>query len=368
MTRVKVIGAGSIGNHLTQAARRMGWSVDLCDVDPAALERTRELIYPTRYGAWDPSIRLFESKAAPVGGYDYIFIGTPPDSHLSLARQAIGEQPRAILIEKPVCGPTLEFAADVDASLASTGIAAFVGYDHVVANSVQRVEQLLRSGAVGNVVSIAVEFREHWGGILKAHPWLKGPADSYLAYWKRGGGALGEHSHALNLWQHFARIVGAGPVRQVSASLDYVSVDGAEYDRSAYLSLVTEGGLRGGVVQDVVSLPVRKWARIHGLDGTIEWHCNHAPNEDAVMVQNVTTGESAEYRFKKTRPDDFLAELKHIEAAMRGDPSASPIALRRGLDTMMVIAAAHRSSREGKTMEVESSNTYTADAVRPIRN
>jgi predicted dehydrogenase len=345
----------------------MGWEVDLCDVDSAALERTRRQIYPMRYGAWDPAIRLFESKAVPTGGHDYIFIGTPPDSHLSLARQAIAEKPRAILVEKPVCGPGLEMAAEIDASLAKAGIAGFVGYDHVVASSIGRVEQLLQAGAVGKVVSIAVEFREHWGGILKAHPWLKGPADSYLAYWKRGGGALGEHSHAVNLWQHFAGIVGAGPVRQVTADLDYVSVDGAEYDRAAYLSLVTESGLRGGVVQDVVSLPVKKWARIHGVDGTIEWHCNYVPNEDAVMVHNVTTGESAEYRFKKTRSDDFLAELKHIDATMRADANASPIALRRGLDTMMVIAAGHRSAREGKAMQIES-GFYTADAVRPFHN
>ena len=41
MTRVKVIGAGSIGNHLSNASRRLGWQVDLVDNDPKALERTR---------------------------------------------------------------------------------------------------------------------------------------------------------------------------------------------------------------------------------------------------------------------------------------------------------------------------------------
>ena len=78
--KVKVLGAGSIGNHLSNASRALGWSVDLCDIDPEALERARTQIYPSRYGKWDDSIRLFESAQAPRGGYDLIFIGTPPHS------------------------------------------------------------------------------------------------------------------------------------------------------------------------------------------------------------------------------------------------------------------------------------------------
>ena len=66
--KTKILGAGSIGNHLSHAARTLGWSVDLVDPDPAALERTRMQIYPGRYGRWDESIRLFAPDAAPQGG------------------------------------------------------------------------------------------------------------------------------------------------------------------------------------------------------------------------------------------------------------------------------------------------------------
>jgi 3-hydroxyacyl-CoA dehydrogenase len=65
MFKVKVFGAGSIGNHLSNASRAMGWSVDMCDVDDAALARTKNDIYPGRYGKWDESIRLFNNKDAP---------------------------------------------------------------------------------------------------------------------------------------------------------------------------------------------------------------------------------------------------------------------------------------------------------------
>jgi predicted dehydrogenase len=363
-TRVKVIGAGSIGNHLSQAARRMGWEVDLCDVDPAALERTRTQIYPTRYGSWDPAIRLFQSKDVPKGGYDYIFIGTPPDSHMSLGLAAAEENPRAVLIEKPLCQPDLASAQQLHERLTRGKIRGFVGYDHVVAASVAKVDELLRAGVVGKVLAIDVEFREHWGGILKAHPWLSGPEDSYLAYWRRGGGACGEHSHALNLWQHFAHVLGQGRIEQVAATADYVSLRGAQYDRACYMNVRTEGGLLGRIAQDVVTAPPRKWARIEGDAGAIEWHCNYAPGEDAVFLPRAAAGQQAEFRFKKTRPDDFLQELRHIEAALEKGTD-SPISMIRGLDSMLVIAAAHASAQAGRAMRIQYDKGYRPDAVQP---
>ena len=91
MYKVKVLGAGSIGNHLANASRRCGWQVALCDLDPEALERTRSEIYPSRYGAWDDAIELYPAADAPKSVYDLIVIGTPPDAHVDLAIEAIAD-------------------------------------------------------------------------------------------------------------------------------------------------------------------------------------------------------------------------------------------------------------------------------------
>ena len=103
--KVKIYGAGSIGNHLAHASRKLGWEVDVCDTSPAALERMKAQIYPQRYGQWDRSINLFLNQEAPRGIYDLILIGTPPEYHLSLALDALQENPKAIQIEKPVSPP-----------------------------------------------------------------------------------------------------------------------------------------------------------------------------------------------------------------------------------------------------------------------
>lgn len=358
MTKVKIFGAGSIGNHLSNAARELGWQVTIVDVDPAALVRTKENLYPERYGAWDSAIELCLANEAPKGGFDYIFVGTPPDNHMTLALEALDEKPRAILVEKPVCLPDLASAQTLWKRSLSENVSVFVGYDHVVGMASCGVEEVIASGSLGPIETLDVDFREHWGGIFAAHYWLAGPGDSYLGYWRRGGGASGEHSHAANLWQHFAQLVGAGRVVEVNAAMSFVRDEVLNYDKICLLTLTTENGLIGRVAQDVVTSPPRKLGRIQGQNGFVEWHYGYRSGCDAV-VTGETGSEPEVRRFEKTRPDDFVQELRHMEAALASQPANSPISLQRGLDTMLVIAAAHRSVQEKRAVRIDYSKGYT---------
>ncbi len=361
MYRVKIYGAGSIGNHMAHASRALGWDVVVCDVSDAALARMREEIYPARYGAWDPAIIQVANDRAPRDGFDLIVVGTPPPVHLPLALDALTEHPRAILVEKPLCPPTLEGAEGLHRAAHQSRTRVFVGYDHVVGKAVTRAEALIRSGVIGEVRTLDVEFREHWEGIFTAHPWLSGPADSYLGYSTQGGGASGEHSHALNLWQHFAHVVGAGRVVEVSAMLNYVCRRGAVYDDLCLLSLRTEKGLVGRVVQDVVSRPPVKRARAQGTDAALEWVNGYSPEGDAVRWERPGRDDVVDV-IPKRRPDDFIEELRHVHGQLEGAEEPSGIALERGLDTMLVLAAAHRSERDGVRVRIDWSRGYTEEA------
>lgn len=357
MTKVKIFGAGSIGNHLSNAARTKGWDVTLCDIDAAALERTRTQIYPARYGKFDENVKLSLSSEAPKGGFDYIFIGTPPDSHVPLALEAVKEKPKAILVEKPFATPDLKGCQELYDQCKANNIRCFVGYDHAIADSANRFAELAKN--IKDVKTLDVFFREHWQGIFNAHPWLDGPADTYLGYWKRGGGALGEHSHALNLWQYMAQVVGAGKVTEVSATLEYIQDGKADFDRLALLNLKTENGLVGSVVQDVVTKPTLKAMRLQGVDEALEWQCVPSPYSDKVRVIGQQTSEQV---FEKTRPMDFIAELNHLEDVLAGN-KPSPISIEAGLDTMLVIAAAHLSAQSGQKVKIDYAAGYTQNAL-----
>jgi predicted dehydrogenase len=361
--KVKIFGAGSIGNHLSNASRLLGWSVDLCDIDAAALDRTKLSIYPQRYGIWDSAINLYENRFAPKGEYDLICIGTPPDSHLSLAIEAINELPKAILIEKPLCSPDLNNLQLLFDLANEKDVRLFVGYDHIVGEATRFLQSLKTSMDLGSVCSIDVEFREHWGGIFAAHPWLNGPEDSYLGYTNRGGGASGEHSHAINLWQHLSNEFGCGRVTEVQASLDYINHSKGIYDQICLMHFKTENGLIGRCVQDVITKPSKKNAHIQFANSSVDWICNAKPGLDLVNIK--TNGEIESKQFQKTRPDDFVLELKHINTAIKDKTLSSPISIERGLDTMLVIAAAHLSDKIKRTINIDYSKGYNLTALSP---
>lgn len=352
-TRVKIIGAGSIGNHLAHGCRSQGWAVTMTDIDAAALTRTREEIYPSRYGAWDADIRLATPEELSGERFEVTVIGTPPDTHMRIATLELSRQPpKILLIEKPLCTPDLDGCLELKELAAKHGTRVLVAYNHRLTEHTRLAAAWLAQTGVGEVTTLRALFREHWGGIFAAHPWLSGPADTYLGFTSRGGGAIGEHSHGINIWQYFAQLTGHGRIREVSAELDEVETDGAAYDRIAQLSVRTESGLLGTIVQDVVTRPAQKWLRLEGREGHLEWQVNADAGHDLVRLVR-DDGQGGERRVAKTRPDDFRGEIDHIGQLLAEPALPSVLDLESGLATMCVIAAALESARTGRRVAVD---------------
>jgi len=367
MVKVKIYGAGSIGNHLAHGCRSNGWDVLMCDLDQSALERTQQDIYPSRYGKWDPEIRLSTTDNLSEEDFDLVIIGTPPDTHMGLAAKILkARPPRALLIEKPICTPSLEGAQEIAELQAATGTFVAVGYNHTLTENSKRAEQILTRTIIGQPLTISARFREHWGGIFGAHPWLKGPEDTYLGFSERGGGASGEHSHAMNIWQHFAHLTGQGRITEVSATLDLIDDGSVKYDRVCLLNVRTESGFVGNIVQDVVTEPAQKAVRIQGSEGFVEWIVNHDNGHDAIGYWDGKTDIQQEL-IAKNRPDDFKGEIDHIADVLNGDFTGdSPISLQRGLDTMLVIAATHISHRHSRAVHINYDKGYRIDAIELV--
>ena len=105
----------------------------------------------------------------------------------------------------------------------------------------------------------------------------------------------------------------------------------------------------------------RKWAKIQGTNGAIEWICGYDMAGDAVRVSCV--GQEAELiHIPKTRPEDFIEEFKHIDQHLDEASAVSGLNLERGLDTMLVVAAAHASEKTGRRMTVGYELGYRAEA------
>lgn len=366
--KVKIFGAGSVGNHLANACRFMGWDVLVCDIDKEALVRMKQEIYPSRYGKWDEAIKLFTVEEAPKEDFDIIIIGTPPDSHMDLAIDAIKEsKPKLMLVEKPLSTPSLERCQELYDLVKDTDIIVCVGYNHILGKNTLEAEKILKSGIIGNALTMEAGFREFWGGIFLAHPWLSGPQDSYLGFFDRGGGASGEHSHATNLWQHFAHILKKGRIVEVTAVMDIIDDDIVKYDRVCNLAVRTEKGFMGTIIQDVVTEPTNKKLRVQGESGFLEWYVGYQKNKHAVVYAEKGK-KITEKLLPSTRPEDFILEIKHLEDLIEGKTKKenSPIWIERGLNTMLVIAAAHLSNKTKKAVFIDYSKGYTKNSLTEV--
>lgn len=342
--RVKIIGAGSAGCHLAQAARRVGWEVFVIDNDEKALHRMIVDIFPQRYGKWDEEIQ-WAVEDSNRGTYDIIMIATPPDVRLQIAHKALEENPKLLHLEKPLCPPFFSDSAPKLLRLGSHSVIITVGYNHSVSESIQHVVQLVRDEVIGEVITMDVEFREHWSGIFAAHPWLSGPQDSYLGYWNRGGGAGGEHSHALHLWVYLAEIMGWKSVNEVKAMFDMKSEHKAYYDQVAAFMLRTENGKFGRVIQDVITRSTRKFLRLQGIKGFIEWQYRGGPEGDLVRLE-LENGSKMVSCFKNTRSDDFFQEMIHYEKLISHNINyiSSPLSLRFSRKVMDILDEAHKQA------------------------
>ena len=227
-----------------------------------------------------------------------------------------------------------------------------VGYNHNLTKNTQRAGVILQEGDIGAPKSIHIRWLEHWGGIFNAHPWLDGPADTYLGYYQRGGGACAEHSHAISLWQHFAKVLKAGSVVNVTGIMDIYKDDTVEYDQTAQILLGTDGGLIGSVIQAVITQPPQKTMRIQGTRGYLEWYANYDDSHDAI-VYRLADGEENTEMFEKGRPDDFSGQMDQIADLLSGRVHVEHVnGLADAAKTMEIIAAAHLSNKVGHTIDL----------------
>ena len=139
-------------------------------------------------------------------------------------------------------------------------------------------------------------------------------------------------------------------ITSVSAMTNYNSKDKTDYDYISLINVKTEKGLIGRIVQDVLTLPPIKSASLTYEKGRINWESSISQGKDLVELIN-DKGEVLNKDFTKTRPDDFIKELEHIKYSIESN-SKSPIDIERGIETMLVIAAVHKSSKEQRTVKI----------------
>ena len=317
--KARIFGAGSIGNHLSNALRKFDYEVEVIDIDKNALIRMREDIYPSRYGLWDENIKLAEEPSPDY--VDLEIIGTPPDTHADILINRINlKKAKFWLVEKPFTVPQITHIKELESKIENYKKNIFIGYNHSISPAF--LELLGDLDSIKRPTKISCKWLEHWGGIFKAHPWLNGPNDSYLGFKNRGGGALMEHSHGLHLLLLLFEKYNL-EIENINSSI--LMDKDTNYDKSTFVSFEFKGSETPAFyLTDVITKEVEKSINIE------------TENESYKLIFGSDDGKSDTYikknnlieitkKFQKSRADDFIQEIRIIDKYLKNDSNDSDI-------------------------------------------
>jgi predicted dehydrogenase len=314
--KVKIIGAGSAGNHICYALTRIKKikKIFLTDINKKNLVRAKKKIFFTRYKKWNSKIKLELEKNTLSQKFDIIIISTPPQVHLENLNQNIN-QSDFFLIEKPLCEPNINTLNTIKNIVKKHSKKLFLcGYNHRLFPSTIFLKKKIKKE---KIIYCEIYFKENTSGFLKAHSWIKNLNESYLSNTKMGGGALCEHSHALNLLFYFLN-----PKNVQILNSDIKKIN--SYDSSCKINFLFD------------NVPTEKIIKIKTKKGYYELQYNYNKSHDKII--QILSNKKKIYYFKKKRSDDFLFEANHIINKLSiNKEHNSPINVQEGIKTMELI-------------------------------
>lgn len=344
--KILIIGAGSIGNHMTNACLKIGYEVFITDKSDKALTFMKKNLFPKRYGYWDKKninqIYFNDLNNLRSLFFDLIIIGTPPNSHYKLAELCEKKFKFSnMLIEKPICSYK-EDQAKFLKYYKKNKKRVFCGYNHSISPGIKKLVELSKKNK-NNLNFIEVKWKEGWSGILNAHYWLKDEFSSYLGDIKMGGGALQEHSHGLHLSIYLLKKLISENYKITHFKSHFKNKKQKKYDFYNILNFESKKK-KLALEIDLLEPNSLKQITISFENMTLRWICNYEKNLDILRIYK--NNKSKTYNFKKTRESEFINEIKHISSIKNfNEYKKSPINIQMGVKTMDVIKKVFKKLR-----------------------
>lgn len=198
---------------------------------------------------------------------DLVVIVTPTDTHFPIA-QAFAEAGFHVVCDKPLTH-TGQQATTLVETVAGRGTIFGVTYNYTGYPMVRQAREMVRSGALGRIRKVVVEYNQGWLATAleatgnKQASWRTDPARSGIA------GTLGDiGSHAENLVSTVAGL----QIEELVADLGAL-VPGRALDDDVSMLLRFKGGARGVLVASQINAGLENdlRLRVSGENGTLEW-------------------------------------------------------------------------------------------------
>jgi len=239
-----------------------------------ALASGRDLGLPDdrNYPSWQAMLDA-ESALPPEERIEAVSIVTPNDSHHPIARAYV-DAGFNVILDKPMVHASAQ-ALDLIERVERAGVVLAVTYNYCGYPMVKQARQIVRSGELGEIRKVIVEYNQGWLASKleqtghKQASWRTDPARAGL------GGAIADiGSHA----EHLVSYVTGLEIESICADLTSF-VPGRALDDDANLLIRFVGGARGVLIASQVcvgsrnDLRLRVWGDAAGL----EWR-QHEPD------------------------------------------------------------------------------------------
>lgn len=327
--RIGLLGGGEgsfIGSIHYRAAMLDGYYQMVCGAfssDPERSKRSGRLYHvdPERtYSSWE---EMFDKEAglAEDKRMEAVIIATPNYLHYPQAIRAL-EGGFHVICDKPMT-ISLEEADALARKVKETGLVFALTHTYTGYAMVKEARQIVRSGKLGNIRKIVVEYPQGW---------LSTPVeetDNKQAGWRAKpeyngpGGCLGDIGvHAANLAEYISGLT----IESLCADIKSF-VPGRQLDDDANVLLRLKGGARAVLYASQISAgeenPLK--IRVYGEKGGIEWQ-QHEPSTLLLRMldqpaQVLRAGQNYEYlsdvarwnlRLPAGHPEGFIEAFANI--------------------------------------------------------
>ncbi len=319
MTRLLIVGAGSIGSRHAANAKALGVaSIAVTDPDASRRNQLAASVGAQAFETLSEALAWRPSAAV---------VCNPPVAHVGTAL-ACANHDCHLLIEKPLSA-TNAGVAELEAAIAQRGLRAAVAYQLRFHPALLRMRELIRSGSIGALLSIQAEY----GQYLPAWRPARDYRETYTAQAALGGGILLDASHEIDYVRWLA-----GEMTAVYASAAKLSELEMDAEDTAALILRFESKTIGEIHMDCVQRGYSRRCVLIGSEATVRW--------DAMSGLTITGNTGTTIEALVPQPNDtYVAEMK---AFLDGDVAqhASVADGRRVVDVVRAARESTASRRE----------------------
>ena len=160
---------------------------------------------------------------------------------------------------------------------------------------------------------------------------MKSINESYLSKTKLGGGALCEHSHALNLVQYFIKHKNI----QILSKQFKFNKDKKNYHDLSFGAQLKLDKTMCEFEQNFTTLPVEKIVTIFTNKKIYKLIYNFENNNDCILINDFKNIKK--YKFTKKRKDDFIYEAKYFINVIKKVSNSDILNVDHGIKTMEII-------------------------------